>query len=129
MGVILFLLGCAVLGVVVGMIAYFGKRAILQRATQDRMSVMGDLDKRYFRISDDLKLVQESGDGFVGKYKNATPEKISKLRELSIQFESAWIGRRQANKSGAVTQVASITTYELNKMMDEMEQLLVEVFS
>lgn len=129
MGVILFLLGCAVLGVVVGMIAYFGKRAILQRATQDRMSVMGDLDKRYFRISDDLKLVQESGDGFVGKYKNATPEKISKLRELSIQFESAWIGRRQANKSGAVTQVASITTYELNKMMDEMEQLLREVFS
>lgn len=129
MGVIFFLLGCAVLGVIVGIAAYFGKRAILQRATQDRMMAMGDLDKRYFRISDDLKLVQESGDSFVGKYKNATPEKISRLRELSIQFESAWIGRRQANKSGAVTQVATITTYELNKMMDEIEQLLKEVFS
>lgn len=129
MSVILFLLGCAVLGVIVGIIAYFGKRAILQRATQDRMSAIGDLDKRYFNISDDLKLVQESGDSFIGKYKNATPEKISRLKELSAQFESAWIGRRQANRTGAVTQVATITTYELNKMMDEMEQLLKEVFN
>lgn len=129
MGVILFLLGCAVLGIIVGLIAYFGKRAILQRATQDRMSAMGELDKRYYKISEDLKLVEESGESFIGKYKNATPEKISRLRELSRQFESGWLGRRQANKSGAVTQVATITTYELNKMMDEMEHLLKEVFS
>lgn len=129
MGVILFLLGCAVLGVVVGIIVYFGKRTILQRATQDRMSAMGELDKRYYKVSDDLKLIEDAGDSFVGKYKNATPEKISRLRELSRQFESGWIDKRKANKSGAVTQVTTVTTYELNKMMDEIEQLLKEVFS
>lgn len=123
-----FLLVAVAIGVIIGFMWAYAKRAILQRAAQDRAAMMSDFDRRYLKIADDVKLLQELGDGVIGKYKNATPEKVARAKELAARFESGWLGKRQA-QSSMDTQVSPVTTYELTKMQDELEQLLRDIFS
>ncbi|NLI40631.1 MAG: hypothetical protein GX421_05575 [Caldisericales bacterium] len=100
----------------------------MDRIQKEKRSAMGELDKRYFAISDDLKLIQDMGDSLSGKYKNATPEKIARTKELASSFESGWIARRKMVQNPS-SQAEATTTYELDRMMDELEMLVKEIFT
>ena len=128
MNVLLFLLGAVVAGILLGVILYFAKKSVMDRIQKEKRSAMGDLDKRYFAISDDLKLIQDMGNLLSGKYKNATPEKVARIKELASSFESGWIARRKMVQDPS-NQTEATTTYELDKMMDELEVLVKEVFT
>ncbi|HOO97610.1 MAG TPA: hypothetical protein PKV16_08375 [Caldisericia bacterium] len=131
MGSVWYLLGMAVLGVLIGVAVVLFKRTVRGKVTGKNMEVLKALDKRWMKMSDDLKLVNDIGTDLFEKFPGATPERVEKVKELSRKFEAAWFKRRgdQEVSATGTNMMETLTTYELERLVDRIEGLLTEIFT
>jgi len=128
MGYFLFFLGAIVVGVIVGFLIFYVKRDVRPKIEKEMTDRYNQVDARYHKMSKDMGIIDELGDKVQEKYKNAVPEKISRARGLLKRFENGWFGDRQG-ASPVATRVMYLTTYEMEKILSELEELMTEIFS
>jgi len=126
MGTLWYFLLMAGVGVVIGIIIVIFKRSTLGKVKGLNISRLKSLEKKWFNLSEDLKLVKDLGVDLSDKFPGATPERVEKVKELSRKFEGAWFRTKDA--SPGTNMMETVTTYELERILEKIDDNLKLIF-
>lgn len=122
----LLLLAAAVIGIGIGVVIVFANRKNIESSARDRAGKLTELDKRYLAIEGDLEIIKEMNGAMADKYPNVSLETIGKAKALIGYFERNWVARRNQLWS-PTSKVTGATTYELEKSLTELEELVPQI--
>jgi hypothetical protein len=126
MTIVWLLLAAVVIGVGAGIVVILMNRKTIALAARERASKLTELDRRYLAIEGDLSIIKEMNGAMADKYQNTNLETIGRAKALITYFEKNWVARRTQLWS-PTSRVTGSTTYELEKSLTELEELIPQI--